>query len=563
MRKGGAEERKKGETGEREHGRPPASSQSLNLPTSQFPNLTLSQIALWLPAVAVAVGVLAPVGYLVLRAFGAEPAVLAELVLRARTLRLLGNTLLLTGGVLALTTLVSLPMAWLTARTALPGRRLLTLLGVLPLAVPGYVMAYALMGFTGSSGTLAGFVGWAPERLSGYTGALLALSLSTFPYLFLNLRAALQGLDPALEESARTLGLGRRQVFWRVTLPQLRPAFLAGGLLIALHVLGDFGVVSLMRFETFSYALYVQYAASFDRVYAAWLALMLLVLTAGVLFLEARLLRGLLYHRAGGGGQRRAHRLTLSLPRRNLAYAGFALVGFASVGIPLLTTGFWLAEESVLGGGAAADWGDLLAALGDSAAASVPAALLATALALPLAYLSVRRPSPLTRGLERIAYFGYATPPLAFALAFIFLSLRAVPALYQTLALLVVAYALHFLAEALGPVRSALYQAPPRLEEAARALGRRPLGAFFAAVFPLLRGGLLVSVAFVFLSAMKELPLTFLLSPLGFQTLAVSAWGYAEEALFAQAAPYALLIMAFSAAFVGLLLSQEGENLRD
>jgi iron(III) transport system permease protein len=139
----------------------------------------------------------------------------------------------------------------------------------------------------------------------------------------------------------------------------------------------------------------------------------------------------------------------------------------------------------------------------------------------------------------------------------VFFTLRTVPVLYQTLALLVVAYALHFLAEAIGPIRTALYQAPPRLEEAARTLGRSPLGAFFAATFPLLRKGVLVSIALVFLSAMKELPLTFLLSPVGFDALALKVWGYANEALFAGAAPFALAIMGVSAAFVGLLLLRE------
>ena len=505
-----------------------------------------------LPVAVVVIGVLVPLGYLLVRALQADPQTLWDLVVRWRNLRLLGNTVGLTAGVLVGTTLIAFPLAWLTTRTNLRGRGLLTLLGVLPLAVPGYVMAYVLLATTGSYGTLAQTLGVVLPRLSGYDGALIALTLITYPYLFLNLRTALLGVDPALAESAQALGYSRWQVFRQVILPQLRPGFLAGSLLVGLHVLGDFGVVSLMRFETFSYALYLQYAASYDRIYAACLALMLLALTIAVLFLEARLLRGLLLHRTGSGTSRRAAPQRLGAWR----WAGYAFAGgvaLASVGLPVVTVGYWMADLTVAG----LPWASLASSLWASVSASVPAALLAALLATPVAYLGVRHHSGWTQGIERIAYLGYATPPLAFALALIVFTLGAVPVAYQTLGLLVTAYALHFMAEAIGPIRSALYQAPPNLEEAARSLGRSPVGAFASVTFPLMRRGLLVSVAFVFLSAMKELPLTFLLAPVGFETLALNVWSYAEEAMFGPAAPYALTIMFFSACFVGLLLTRE------
>ncbi|MDX1530623.1 MAG: iron ABC transporter permease [Rhodothermales bacterium] len=511
----------------------------------------LARGILLLPVGLVLAGVGVPVGYLLLRAFEAEPAELADLVLRGRTLVLLLNTLGLAAGVLALGSTLAFPLAWLVTRTDLPAKGAVTLLGVLPLAVPGYVMAYALLGLGGDVGVAARLFGLAVPRPSGYVGALLALSLYTFPYLFLNLRAALLGLDPAQEEAARSLGLSPTAVARQVVLPHLRPAFSAGALLVGLHVLGDFGAVSLMRFETISYALYLQYAAAYDRTYAAWLALLGLALAALALLAEARALRGLRLARTGSGAARRPRALPLG-PWRWPAFGFVGLVGLAGVGVPVGTLTYWLLRGTEVAVG-----GRLGEALGNAVLASAPAAVLAAALALPLAVLGVRRAGPMSRAVERVAYLGYATPPLAFALALVFFSLRAAPALYQTLGLLVVAYALHFLAEALGPVRSALYQAPPRLEEAARILGRSRLGAFFSATFPLLRRGLATSAAFVFLACLKELPITFLLSPVGFDTLALRVWGYASEALFGAAAPYALAIVACSAAFVGLLLNQE------
>ncbi|MCS7058037.1 MAG: iron ABC transporter permease [Meiothermus sp.] len=504
-------------------------------------------------ALLVGLGVLLPLVYLGLRAAQAEPQQLAEIVLRPRNLQLLGNTLALLLGVIALTTLLALPLAWLTSRTDLRGRRLWTLLLTLPLAVPGYVGVFGFFGATGGSGWLSGLLGFTWPRPTGYLGALGVLTLFTYPYLFLNLRAALLGLDSALEESARSLGYRGLQVFFRVVLPQLRPALYAGWLLVGLHVLGDFGVVSLVRFETFSYAIYLQYSSAFDRVYAAWLSLMLLLLTGSLLWLEARLLKNLAFSRVGLGSSRLPRRTPLgywALP----AYAFLLLPVVGALVVPLVSIGYWVVQYPAdhLNG-----WEGVVQALRNSAQASAPAALLSALMALPLAYLGVRYPSRLTRALERVAYLGYATPPLAFALALIFFSLRGAPFLYQTLALLVLAYALHFLAEAIGPVRSALYQAPPRLEEAARSLGFSPLGAFFRATFPLLRRGMLASMALVFLSAMKELPLTFLLAPVGYSTLATRIWGYTSEALFAEAAPYALLVVLLSAGFVGLLLTQE------
>lgn len=505
------------------------------------------------PAVLAGVGVLLPLVYLLLRAFEADPKTLAELVLRERNLRLLVNTLLLALGVVAGTTLLALPLAWLTARSDLRGQQFLALLLVLPLAIPGYVGAFALLGASGPGGLIHALTGIPWPRPSGYWGALGVLVLFTYPYLFLNLRSALLGLDPSLEEAARSLGYRGGEVFFKVVLPQLRPALYAGWLLVGLHVLGDFGVVSLMRFETFSYAIYLQYSASFDRIYAAWLSLMLLVLTAGLLLAEARLLRGLSLSRVGLGSARKARAVALGGWRWPALGLVVCTLGAALV-VPGATIVYWVFRWP---GDYNRGLEGIVQSFLHSAQASAPAAILAALLALPLAYLGVRFPSAFSRALERTAYLGYTVPPLAFALALIFFSLRAVPFLYQTLALLVLAYSLHFLAEAIGPIRSALYQASPRLEEAARSLGYSPVGAFMKASLPIIRRGVVASMALVFLSSIKELPLTFLLAPVGFDTLATRIWGYTSEAMFAEAAPYALLIAFFSALFVGLLLSQE------
>ena len=504
---------------------------------------------LTLPAIVVGTGVLLPLAYLFVRAFQAEATDLAQIVFRARNLYLFVNTFLLAAGVLAVGGLLATLLAWLTTRTELKGKRIFVLLGVLPLAIPGYVMAYTLLGLSGPDGIVASLFGLRFPPLSGYWGALIALSFCTFPYLFMNVRSALLGLDAALEESAESLGYKTWEVSRYVVIPQLRPTLYAGGLIVGMHVLGDFGVVSLMRYETFSFALYSQ-TQSFDFTYAAWLALVLLALAGVFIYIEAKLLRGTKLHRTGSGPPRKVPLIQLG-PWHAPAYIFLGVLAFTSVVVPTSTICFWMLKENV-----PANFQSLYEALWGSIFASTPAALLSTCFAVPLAYLGVRYPTSLSRILERVAYIGYATPPVAFALALMFFTLL-IPGIYQTLWVLVFAYTLHFLAEAIGPVRGALYQAPPRLEEAAQSLGYSPLKAFFKTTFPLLRSGLTASTALVFLSAMKELPLTELLSPAGYETLAVNVWSYTNEVEFAKAAPYALAILLFSALFVGLLLNQE------
>lgn len=503
-----------------------------------------------------ATGVLLPLAYLVLRAVTTPPELLGDLLFRSRNLVLLGNTVLLAAGVLALATAVSLPLAWLSTRTNIRARGAITLLGVLPLSIPGYVMAYVLLATTGRFGTSASLLGLELPRLTGYSGAVLALSVYTFPYLFLNLRSAFLGLDASMEESARILGMSERAVFWRVVIPQLKPAFLAGGLLIVLHVLGDFGVVSLMRFETFSYAIYLQYTGAFDRMYAAWLAIMLLGLTASLLWIDARSLKNTFLARRGPGTARIGGEYALGRWSW-VAWPFVLVVAVISIVIPVITLLHWTLA------GAAADAQGLWASVVGSLTAALPTAGVTVLLALPIAWASVRMTFWPVRWLERLTYIGYAIPPLALALGVIFLSLSLFPWLYQTLLLLIAVYSIHFLAEAMGPMRTAFLQTNPAVEESARLLGRSPLAAFRETVLPVIRPGVVASLAFVFLSVMKELPLTFLLSPVGFETLALNVWGFTNEAMYAQAAPHALLIVLFSALFVGLLLSREVNRSND
>ncbi|NPD16293.1 iron ABC transporter permease [Xinfangfangia sp. D13-10-4-6] len=509
-----------------------------------------------LAALVVGFGTCLPALYLLIRAFDVEAAQLAGIVFRPRNLWLLGNTLALVAVVLAIGTAIALPMAWLVTRSDLRARGLVTFLMTMPLAVPGYVMAYALLGLSGYYGFARVWLGISLPPLHGLWGAGLALALYTFPYIFLGLRAALRGMDPGLEETARSLGRSRGQVFRQVVLPQLWPALMSSWLIVGLYVIGDFGAIALMRYEVFSYAIYTQYAGAFDRSYAAWLSLMLLALTVLALWAQSRLSRNRRFARLGPGVARQHHPLRLGLWAWP-AWGAVALVVFASLGLPLLVLAHWMRR-----GVEAMDWAMLgQAALNSGLSASV-VAVLTVALALPLVILSLRWPGRLPALAERLAWLGYATPPLAFGLAMVFFTLALVPFLYQTHAVLIFAWVMTFLALALGPLRMGLMQAGTRPEEAARSLGRGPVTAFRLVTLPRLRGPVIAAALLVFIAVVKELPLTWMLGPTGWRSLSTTVFARTVEGMMAEAAPFALVIILFSALFVGLILKYEGQGRR-
>ncbi len=499
---------------------------------------------------------------LIIDASRADASVLTDVVFRWRNLVLLGKTLGLTVSVLIVVTLLALPLAWLTTRSNLYAARFWTILCVMPLAIPGYLMAFTLLSFGGRFGMLNTLFGIHIPRIQGYWGALIALSMYLLPYMFLNLRVGFQRMDPALEEAGRSLGCSRSHVFFRITLPQLKPAFAAGALLVTLHVIGDLGVVSLMRFDTFTYSIYQEYMGfdALSKTYAACLSLMLIAMTIGLLILDLYFLRGLRIDSVRNAPIRKCP------PTRHKGwfFASFALlliIVLVGLILPVLNIAHWtwrweadIPDQTV--------FTEVFSSLASSLKASIPAALFAVILATPIAFLAMRYPSKLTRSCQQSAYVGYAIPAVAFGYSLIVLFSQHVNALYQTIYLLIFAYVIHFLAEALGPIRSSLFLATKRLEDASRSLGRSRFSTFIHVTLPLLRPGLIVGMAFVFLSAMKELPLTLLLSPIGYETLAWQVWSYADNTSYAKAAPHALAILVFSAGFVWLLLMRGPEKSR-
>jgi iron(III) transport system permease protein len=510
--------------------------------------------------IAVVALVCLPLAYLVVRVV--DGGLDAWSVLgRARIAELVGNTVLLVSLVTGAALVLGVPLAWLVTRTDLPGRRVWAVAAALPLVIPSYVAALVLLAAFGPRGFLQQILEqpFGVERVPeiyGLPGAVLALTISTYPYVYLLAAAALRDLDPALEEASRSLGRSRAETFRRVTLPVLRPSLGAGALLVALYTLSDFGAVSLMQYSSLTRAIYVQYRSLFDRTPAAALALVLVVLTAIVLLLEYYARGRVRYHRRSPGTVRPPQRVRLGGWRWPALAFCAAVVGFALV-LPLAVIGYWLERAVSLGRDLGDVWGPAL----NSILASTLAAGVAVSAALPVAILAVRYGARWTRALERLSYSSNALPGIVIALSLVFFGANYAGFAYQTLGLLVFAYVVRFLPQAVASSHSALLRVDPRLEEAARGLGKSPRHAFATVTAPLVAPGLLAGAALVFLSTMKELPATLLLAPIGFDTLATEVWTATTVAAYSEAALPALLLIVFSAPFVYVLTVRRGPGV--
>lgn len=485
-------------------------------------------------AALIAVLALIPLLFLIGEAVQVGGAEVVRLVFRARVAELLGNTVRLVVASTVLCGALGAGAAWLVERTTLPGRRVLGPLLAAPLAVPAFVNSYGWVSLT--------------SAVQGYAGAVLIVTLSYYPLVYLPVAAALRGMDPVLEESARSLGHGPWRTFFRVVLPQLRPALGGGMLIVALHELAEFGAFSMLRFQTFTTAIFAEYQSSFNGPAANLLATVLVVLCLLLLLGELRLRGRGRFARLGPGSARALPRLRLGRATP-LALAVVGALLALALGVPVGSLVHWL----VAGSSTAFPLGPLAAATATSLGLGLAAAVATTALALPVALLVERYRGRLPTVLERSTYVAHALPGIVIALALVFVAIHFGRPLYQTTPLLIIGYAILFLPMAMVGVRSALAQAPPALTEAARALGQGPFSVLRRVTLPLIVPGLGAAAALVFLMVATELTTTLLLAPIGTRTLATQVWSHTGTLSYGAAAPYAALMVIISAPAVYLL----------
>jgi len=494
----------------------------------------------WVIGLSVLMSLLAlmPIAFIIGVSVQTGWATLATLLFRPRVGELLINTVLLVAITIPLCIALGVALAWLTERSNLPGRRWWSLLSIAPLAVPAFVHSYA-------------WVSLVPPIHGLFAGVLVSV-IAYFPFLYLPIAATLRRLDPAIEDVAESMGLKPWAVFFRVVLPQLRLAVCGGALLVGLHLLAEYGLYAMIRFDTFTTAIFDQFKSTFNGPAAHMLAGVLALCCLAMLTVESAARGHARYARVGSGSAREPRIVHLKTGSTVLALTLFTVTCALSLGVPLITLGKWL----IAGGANVWQMAELMPALQQTLLLGVAGALLTTCAAIPIAWLSIRSPGRLQRVLESCNYITSSLPGIVVALALVTVTVHFARPIYQTTITVLLAYLLMFLPRALVSLRAGIAQAPVELENIARSLGRSPGRALWLITLRLAAPGAAAGAALVFLAISNELTATLLLAPNGTRTLATGFWALTSEIDYAAAAPYALLMILLSLPLTGLLYHQ-------
>ena len=472
----------------------------------------------------------------------------------------LWRTIQLSVLVSASTAIVGTGLAWLTTRTNLPGRRLWRIALVLPLALPSFVGAAAFIAGLAPGGVLndalTGVGITPPSRLRGLGASWLILSAFTYPYVYLPVAARLLRLRSSLDESGRMLGLSSTATFFKVTLPQLRTAIFGGALLAFLYTLSEFGAVQLLGYDTLTRVIFSSRLTNRALSFAAASVVLLLALCVVALERSQR-------------GVSRPDDRTSVLTRQPTrlrwgtipALAACTLVLSVGLLVPVASLATW-AQRGLTDG--RIGFGELVQPAMNTALVAIAAAVAATVIVLPIALATTRRPHRSSNIAAISVVVGFAIPGLVLALALAVLTLNTpgLDRLYQTTALLILAYVIHFGSQALASSESAARSVPNSLRESSRLLEPNPARRFFSVDFPLMRPGLVAGAGLVLLSTVKELPATLLLSPPDFSTLSTEIWSAYEEGFYAAAGLASLVLIGVSSVLTWVLVLRGSDVVR-
>ena len=492
------------------------------------------------------------------------------------------NTLVLLAGSGLIATMVGTGAAWIVSAYDFRGRGFLEWALLLPLAVPTYIMAYAYLDILNPLGPVQGVLRWvlgysSPRQfrlpdLRAMWGAILVFGFVLYPYVYLTARAMFLTQAANVTEVARTLGVPRSGIFWRVALPLARPAIVVGVSLVLMEVLNDVGAAQFLGVRTLTATIYTTWIVRTDLAGAAQIAIGMLVLVLAVLMLERWARRNRRFASTAQNA-RQMQRFALKGPAAAVAFGlGIApiLIGFAGPALYLVVAAARRLEFAGLSSA-------LLRATINTVSVSAIATLAILAIGFALAYAARLHPSTWASAAMRIASLGYAVPGTVLAIGI----LVPVAALDRTLGswwtswtglpggllllgsgtALIYAYAARFMAISAGGIEAGLSRIPPAYDHAARTLGQSSSGTLLRVHLPLSRSALTAAGLLVFVDCMKELPATLLLRPLNFESLATLLYGEAARGTYEDAALAALIIVAIGILPV-ILLARTSNRIR-
>ena len=474
-----------------------------------------------------------PLFYLSQRAFGGGWESVIELLNRPRIPLLVWNTLTLGISVTITSLVVGVGSAFFLSRVILPTKGVWLVVATIPLAVPSYLAAYGLLA--------------AIPTAQGFWASWLVLVAVTTPYVTLPVSAALRAGTTDFDDLSRTLGAPG----WKALLPgtwhQIRGATLAGGLLVFLYTIADFGGVALFRFPVLTTAIQQAYGASYDRNLAALLSMILVAIALVTVYFERRA-RGRMFTLRTST---RSRSRLVPLSKNNMWLGGVLLFpSFIGAFLPVIVM---VSRMFDVGSWQEIRWENLFSSTLNSIVLSFGGATLGLLLALPIGVLAGRFHTKLVSAIESFGYLPLALPGIVVGLALVLFALTSVPALYQTAFLLACAYGLLFMPKAVGTIRHSVRSIPVSLADVSSTLGYSPWQRLVSVYLPLTRNGFIVAWLLIGVTAMKELPATLMLRPTGMNTLATELWAKTDVASYGAAAPYALMLV-IVAAIPALLL---------
>ncbi|MBA46673.1 MAG: hypothetical protein CL893_01135 [Dehalococcoidia bacterium] len=464
-----------------------------------------------------------------------------DFILNTNILRLSFNTISLILLVVIFSVLISLPLAYLNVRSNLPFAKYLTSISVLPIALPSYVMATTQIEIWSKNGWVHNFLKIFFEMKTfpsfyGLIGSVFVLSLITYPYVYIGLAAMFRRFDYQMIDASKTLGDNPFQSFYKIIFPLVRPTIVGGSLLVSLYVLSDFGAVSLLRFNTFTIAIFNRMYNSISNYGVLEISLLAIIFCFIILFIESR------------SKNEARHFSNSKLSDNKKADLGFwkwillpltllpLIFGFI---LPISVLIYWI----IIGIGEDMGFMDVIQPTINTLMISSVSAIFITLVCIPLLITIKKNVRLLSFFVDKVSYIGLSLPGVIVSMSLVFFCINYFDYIYQTFIVLVLGYFISFLPAALGPIKSSMSQIDPKLEDASLTLGAGKIKTYLNVVVKLASPGFIYGGVLVFILCLKELPATLILSPIGFQTLATEIWSNASEAFFIKTALASIVLV--------------------